>query len=204
MAKKKEIIMRKIKKYANRKLYDTIEKKYISLDELAELVKQGEEVSVADNETGEDITVSTISQILAREKNANNDEAASGILIGLLRKGSGTVIGCAKKYTQLCQNALTVAEDEADKLVALLIRNREISESEGGRLKNELKVYAETFKKWIGDKVDQRVAEVSDKMNLANKEQVMQLADRIEALNRKLENLEKLQAENSDEVSEKM
>jgi polyhydroxyalkanoate synthesis repressor PhaR len=195
--------MRKIKKYANRKLYDTIEKKYISLDELAELVRQGEEVSVEDNETGEDITVSTISQILAREKTANKDEMTSGILIDLIRKGSGTVIGYAKKYNQLCYNALTMAEDEADKLVALLIKNKEISESEGGRLKKELKVYAESFRKWVGDKVDQRVAEVLDKMNLASKEQVISLADRIEALNRKLENLEKLQAETKGEMSEK-
>ena len=59
---------RKIKKYANRKLYDTTDKKYVSLDRLSELIKAGEEVTIEDNETGEDITAGVVSQLLAREK----------------------------------------------------------------------------------------------------------------------------------------
>jgi len=59
--------MHKIKKYANRKLYDTTEKKYISLDQLAALIKAGEEISIVDNRSGEDITSAIVSQLLARD-----------------------------------------------------------------------------------------------------------------------------------------
>ncbi|RMD76579.1 MAG: pesticidal protein Cry15Aa, partial [Chloroflexi bacterium] len=45
-----------IKKYANRKLYHTNEKRYITLDGIAQLVQKGETVQVLDNETGDDIT----------------------------------------------------------------------------------------------------------------------------------------------------
>ena len=60
--------MRKIKKYANRKLYDTKEKQYISMDQLSELIKAGEDVSIVDNKTGEDLTSSIVSQLLAKER----------------------------------------------------------------------------------------------------------------------------------------
>ncbi len=192
---------RKIKKYANRKLYDTTEKKYISLDDLSTMIKAGEEVLIEDNETGEDLTSSVLSQILSREK-AENDTEVSGILLDLLRKGSGTVIGYAKKYSSVWQNALTMAEDEVDKLVSLLVKNKELTESEGSKLKKELLGRAENFKAWISDKTDQRISEVLDKMNLATKEQVAELTTKISSLAETVEKLEKLQTE-SNPVEEK-
>lgn len=181
---------RKIKKYANRKLYDTTEKKYISLDDLSALIKAGEEVLIEDNETGEDLTSSVLSQILAREKTGTDTEV-SGILLDLLRKGGGTVIGYAKKYSSVWQNALTMAEDEVEKVVNLLVKNKELTESEGSKLKKELLARAENFKVWISDKIDQRVSEVLDKMNLATKEQVAELNAKITSLNEAVEKLEK-------------
>ena len=56
--------MRTIKKYKNRKFYDTLEKRYINLDRIAKLVSQDEELVVVDLETGIDITRSTLYQIL--------------------------------------------------------------------------------------------------------------------------------------------
>ena len=91
--------MRVIKKYANRKLYDTVDKTYISMDRLAELIKDGETVSVIDNQTDQDITVSVLSQLLAREKGGSGSEELSDMLSSLLRKSSDTVFGYAKKYS---------------------------------------------------------------------------------------------------------
>ena len=60
--------MRRIKKYSNRKLYDTEDKQYISLVRVSELVRSGEEVFIQDSKTGEDLTAATMSQLLARDK----------------------------------------------------------------------------------------------------------------------------------------
>ncbi|MDM8514636.1 polyhydroxyalkanoate synthesis regulator DNA-binding domain-containing protein [Desulfobacterales bacterium HSG16] len=209
MKEKKSV--RKIKKYANRKLYDTMDKKYVSLNRLSELIKEGEEVAIKDNETGEDITASIVSQIIAKEKKETKEaevDESSGVLIQLLRKGSGKFMGVAKKSTSLWQNAMTMAEDEIDKLVNLLIKDKELSESEGSRLKKDMKKRADDFKKWIGDKIDQRINEVLGMMNLANKEQVSEMTDKIEALTLKVQQLEKLQsqvakaAEAEDEIED--
>jgi polyhydroxyalkanoate synthesis repressor PhaR len=59
-----------IKKYANRKLYDTNESKYVTLKEIVESVTQGEEVVVIDNVSKEDITGTTLlSAIVESEEN---------------------------------------------------------------------------------------------------------------------------------------
>ncbi|HVS47966.1 MAG TPA: polyhydroxyalkanoate synthesis regulator DNA-binding domain-containing protein [Candidatus Dormibacteraeota bacterium] len=59
-----------IKKYANRKLYDTRISRYITLEGIAQLVREGHEIKVVDRDTGHDLTQVTLSQIvLSQEKN---------------------------------------------------------------------------------------------------------------------------------------
>lgn len=56
--------MRTIKKYANRRLYDTTKSEYITLDELAETVREGIDVKVVDAKTDQDLTQATLAQIV--------------------------------------------------------------------------------------------------------------------------------------------
>ncbi|WP_137388254.1 polyhydroxyalkanoate synthesis repressor PhaR [Rhodoligotrophos defluvii] len=58
-----------IKKYANRRLYNTATSSYVTLDDLADMVKQGLEFAVYDAKTGEDITRSVLTQIIFEEEN---------------------------------------------------------------------------------------------------------------------------------------
>ena len=59
-----------IKKYANRKLYDTRTSRYITLEGIADLVRNGHEIKVVDRDSGHDLTQVTLSQIvLSQEKN---------------------------------------------------------------------------------------------------------------------------------------
>lgn len=60
--------MRVIKRYSNRKLYDTDKSSYVTLDEIAEMVRNGDDVSIIDNKTGEDLTRVTLAQILFEEE----------------------------------------------------------------------------------------------------------------------------------------
>jgi polyhydroxyalkanoate synthesis repressor PhaR len=59
---------RVIKRYANRKLYDMTESCYITHDEIAALVREGEEIRIIDNRTQEDLTSATLTQILLDEE----------------------------------------------------------------------------------------------------------------------------------------
>ncbi len=60
-------MIRLIKRYESRKLYDTEESRYVSLEEIAGWVRQGQEVQVVDNATGADVTSQTLTQIILDE-----------------------------------------------------------------------------------------------------------------------------------------
>ena len=55
---------RVIKRYANRKLYDTRDSRYVTLPQIAELVRGGEDVQIIDNRTKENLTSVTLAQII--------------------------------------------------------------------------------------------------------------------------------------------
>ena len=57
-----------IKKYANRKLYDTRTSRYVTLDGIAQLVRDGHEIKVVDRDSGQDLTQVTLSQIVLEEE----------------------------------------------------------------------------------------------------------------------------------------
>ena len=182
--------MHQIKKYANRKLYDTTDKRYISLAEIGELVKRGDEVSIVDNTTGEDLTSAILAQLLARDRRETVEEVPSGLLAQLIRKGGGTLGGYARKYAAFWHNTMTLAEDEVEKLIGLLVKDKEITEKEGKTLKKEILGYADNVKGWIGEKVDQRVGELLELMNLPTREQVNRLAEEVAALRRKIDQMQ--------------
>jgi polyhydroxyalkanoate synthesis repressor PhaR len=59
-----------VKKYGNRRLYDTGQSKYITLEELAETVRRGSDVQVLDAKTGQDLTQPTLTQIILESRGA--------------------------------------------------------------------------------------------------------------------------------------
>lgn len=71
-----------IKKYANRRLYDTSASKYVTLDHLSELVRSGKDFQVLDAKSGEDLTRSVLAQIIFDQENR-----AEGVLpVSFLRQ----------------------------------------------------------------------------------------------------------------------
>ena len=59
---------RTVKRYSNRKLYDTDRSRYVTLDEIASMIKDGEDVQIVDNKTKDDLTSVTLAQILFAEE----------------------------------------------------------------------------------------------------------------------------------------
>jgi polyhydroxyalkanoate synthesis repressor PhaR len=85
-----------IKRYANRKLYNTDSSRYITLKGIAELIDDGKEVCVIDNETGEDITSVALSQILVDSERSNSDVSGS-LLSQILGRGGDALYDALKK-----------------------------------------------------------------------------------------------------------
>jgi polyhydroxyalkanoate synthesis repressor PhaR len=72
---------RVIKRYSNRKLYDTDSSKYVTLEEIARMIKAGDEVVIIDNKTKDDLTAITLTQIIYEE-----EKRKSRMPLGMLRQ----------------------------------------------------------------------------------------------------------------------
>src|SRR6059036_2285823 len=57
-----------IKRYANRKLYDTEHSRYVTLEQISEMIRHGDDVKIVDNKTKEDLTTVTLAQIIFEEE----------------------------------------------------------------------------------------------------------------------------------------
>ena len=75
-----------IKRYQNRKLYDTSAKQYITLEGVANLIRQGNSVQIIDNVTEEDLTTVTLMQIIM-EQEKKSGFLPKSILVGLIQAG---------------------------------------------------------------------------------------------------------------------
>jgi polyhydroxyalkanoate synthesis repressor PhaR len=80
-----------IKRYTNRKLYDKQESRYVTLEEIARLVREGEDVAVIDNETEEDLTAVTFAQIILEEEKRKTNFISVPFLRKLIRSGEARV-----------------------------------------------------------------------------------------------------------------
>lgn len=84
-------MIRLIKRYESRKLYDTEESRYVSLEEISSWIREGQEVKVVDNATGADVTSQTLTQIILDEGRRGTSFLPSELLHELVRLGEKAV-----------------------------------------------------------------------------------------------------------------
>ncbi len=82
-----------IKRYQNRKLYDTHESSYVTLDEIAKMIKSGEDLRVIDNKTKNDITAATLTQLLYESERKAKTQPSVDLLKEIIRHGDGSFSG---------------------------------------------------------------------------------------------------------------
>ncbi|MDT0632465.1 polyhydroxyalkanoate synthesis regulator DNA-binding domain-containing protein [Rubrivirga litoralis] len=82
---------RLIKRYGSRKLYDTAESRYVSLDEIAGFVREGQDVQVVENKTGDDVTAAVLTQIISEEGRNGRSLLSTPFLHDLVRIGERAV-----------------------------------------------------------------------------------------------------------------
>ena len=82
---------RLVKRYGNRKLYDTSESRYVTLDEIARWVKAGEEVKILENDTGEDLTAVTFAQIILEEERRKSGLLSLRVLREIIQHGEAAL-----------------------------------------------------------------------------------------------------------------
>ena len=156
-----------IKRYSNRKLYDTTRSKYVTLDEIARMVQDQEDVSIIDNETKEDLTSVTLTQIIYEQEKAARRMPLS-VLRGIIQTSGETLNeffdrsaaraqkSVGSSVTELRQSALSMKEAAARQFSELTESARRFFSREERR--------AEEFKRAITDHADQLEQRVADRI----------------------------------------
>jgi len=151
--------MHTIKKYANRKLYHTNKKQYITLDGIARLVQNGEPVQVLDNETGADITPSILAQVVLQARGRSGPQLPTHLLTGLIQVGGDTLSSLRHRLFASLGGA-DVVEAEIGRRIDHLVDSGEISPDEAVRWRALLlrREFAETAASELpeGDEVSTR------------------------------------------------
>lgn len=123
-----------IKRYQNRKLYDTRHSCYVTLDDIAQMVKEGEEIKVIDNRTQDDITSVTFAQIIFEEEKKNKRVLPLAAFKKIIQSGGEQLFGFVQKsITQVSQ-----AKEEAGEFLERI--KEEISHPQDLTKKAEQKI----------------------------------------------------------------
>ena len=188
--------MRTIKRYPNRKLYDTEAKQYITLNGIADLIRGGEEIQVVDHTTGEDLTTITLTQIIFDQEKQQSGFLPRSVLTGLVQAG-GEKLSTLRRTLALPLDLLHHVDEEIDRRVNILIRRGELEEEEGRRLRDKL---LSQHQPMAADISEDRLERALMEHDVPTREELHQLEEKLETLLHKLN--EALPAEpHSDETA---
>jgi polyhydroxyalkanoate synthesis repressor PhaR len=119
-----------IKRYPNRKLYNTAASQYITLDEIAELLRGGKEVSVVDSATGEDMTAQVLSQVIAGQEKRRGGYIPGPVLAGLVQAGDAT-LDVMRRAMLLPLDLFRHVDEEIQRRIEALVKQGDLTQAEG-------------------------------------------------------------------------
>lgn len=181
-----------IKRYSNRKLYDTEAKQYITLEGIAELIRQGQNVQVIDHASGEDLTAVTLTQIVFEQEKKQSGFLPRSILSDMIEVGGERLNQLQRNLVSQLSFLLPI-DEEIKRRVQTLVRQGELSEEEGRSLLDKLLdpgVSALSGRLFSGETL---VEMVLNKRGIPTRKDLERITAQLDALAAELEQFSKLQ-----------
>ena len=173
-----------IKRYPNRKLYNTETKQYITLDELADLIRSGDEIHVIDNVSGDDLTALTMTQVLFEQVKKQAGFLPRTLIAGLIQAG-GEQISSLQRSLAASLGLWRQTDEEIQLRIQALIERGELSEQDGLDLLKKLLRRVDLKAEASMPDAD-FVARVLEERGVASRSEVENLQEQIDALNARL------------------
>ncbi len=177
-----------IKRYTNRKLYNTETKQYITLDELADLIRTGEDIHVVDNASGEDLTVLTLTQILLEQARKQAGFLPRTLLAGMIQAG-GQRLFTLQRTLATSIGLRNPVDEEIDRRIRALIDSGEIPEEEGLRLRDKLLAQSEAPRQEKPPLDRQAVEQIMSEHGVATRSELQRLLHQIDSLTSSIDQL---------------
>ncbi|HSK05443.1 MAG TPA: polyhydroxyalkanoate synthesis regulator DNA-binding domain-containing protein [Kofleriaceae bacterium] len=195
-----------IKRYANRKLYDTEHSRYVTLDQISEMIRNGDDVKIVDNKTKEDLTTVTLAQIIFEEEKKQRSFLPLNAMRNIIQSGGQFFAEAQRRVQSILPGKWkddgTEREDKADEEASEEAAAPAASVDEAMVKKRSLASLREwvdqsrhrldEWQKQVDGKIRSTIDNISQTISpwaSINKD-VKTLADRIEELEAKLRELE--------------
>lgn len=193
---------RLIKRYSNRRLYDMTDRRTITHKELKEILSAGEAVQIVENKSGRDVTVETLSRVLAGESSGwANSKVELKNLCELITEG-GTVSMSILRNTVLASiGAFNLTKKKAEEVVDQLIKSGDLSKSERKQAVMELLEKADKSTEEFRAKITRQASKVGAEVQNAVEKLKVAKKDDLDALNKKVDKLVKAMAKLDKKIS---
>jgi polyhydroxyalkanoate synthesis repressor PhaR len=188
-----------IKRYSNRRLYDTEDSRTLTQSDLADLVRQGIDVKVIDTASGEDITLPVLGRVLLVETSSWKDARETKELLShIISLGGEKSMSILKNTVLASIGAFQVTKAKAEQIIDDLIKKGDLDESDRKKAVMELLDRAEKSTAKFADKVSKEAGKIRtevtnavNKLNLAKQSDLKALEKKIDKLSKSLSALEK-------------
>ncbi len=174
-----------VKRYANRKLYDTQRSRYVTLEQIADMIRSGEDVKIVDNNSKEDLTAITLTQIIFEEEKKQSFLPLSA-LRNIIQSGANNISQVA---TQAGERVRGIFKRDGIEAGAGDPQGEEGASGGGGHpIREFLERSQQTFDEWQ-KKVDERIRSTVESLSPLSglEKEVRALSARLADLEKRLE-----------------
>lgn len=182
-----------VKKYANRRLYNTESSSYITLDNLAEMIRQGRDFVVYDAKSGEDITRSVLTQIIVEEEGKGRAMLPTGFLRQLIGFYGGNMQNLVPRYLE---QAITAFADQQRQVRETMQQTmgrmfpfgnmEEVSRQNVAMMERAMSLWAPFYRPPPATEQSAAAPQPSPEANVASQQEIAALRAEVEGLRRQL------------------
>jgi polyhydroxyalkanoate synthesis repressor PhaR len=178
---------RVVKRYANRKLYDTQRSRYVTLEQIADMIRSGEDVKIVDNNSKEDLTAITLTQIIFEEEKKQSFLPLSA-LRNIIQSGANNMSQFATQAGEKVRGIFKRGGEDGEPIEGELPADDASMDAGGHPIREFLERSQQTFDEWQ-KKVDERIRSTVESLSpLSGIEKEMRaLAQRLSELEKRLE-----------------
>jgi polyhydroxyalkanoate synthesis repressor PhaR len=185
-------IVRIIKRYKNRRLYDTQTRQAVTLGGIALLVKNDEQFRIVDNTSNKDITLAVLTNVLSDEIREWGNAAETGKLVRLLiKKGGESGVTILNKTLMAAIGAVSLTKENAEKLIDELIKRGELDKGERVEAIKEALDKAEAKSKEMAGKIRESMKSAKLGKKYAKTIDLEALNDKVDRLTTMVEEIKK-------------
>lgn len=167
-----------IKRYQNRKLYDTNASRYVTLDDIATLIREGEDVQIIDNQNQDDLTSVTLTQIIFEQEKKKKSLLPLATLRGIIQSGGEKIVDFVQGTLESGASSISHVREEAEKVFEKIVKKGDLSIEEGRHM----------IKDFFDDKLKSALEAISVLPSLHS--EIRALRKKIDVLEQKLKKYE--------------